>query len=326
MKKVLVLVVSVLMLTGLVACSNDKKNEVKGNSYQVGVGSYTTVSTMDYNKAEDKNGRVQYNTTYAVVIIDSEDKIVSLTIDTAQNSALVEGNGVITVSEDTRTKKEKGIEYNMVASSSISKEWFEQVAALEEDAIGKTVAEVLAVVSGEGDLETSVTIDISDILMALEVASANLVEVENVVSYGSSSVSEWKASSYSTETEKAGSAQINTTYAVVVLDADGNIAYTAIDTAQFTSTVDVNGVITASTDLRTKKEKGADYNMAAASEIGKEWFEQIAALEAYAVGRTVKDMLATVSGEGDLEASVTINTSAYMTVIEKAVTEVITLQ
>jgi len=182
---------------------------------------------------------------------------------------------------------------------------------------------MLTVVSGEGDLVATVTVDISDILKAIEVANANVVEVEDVASYGSSSISEWKVSSYNVETEKAGSAQINTTYAVVVLDAKGNIAYTAIDVAQFTSTVDAESVITVATDLRTKKEKGSDYNMGATSPIGKEWFEQIAALEEYAIGKTVTEMLVVISGEGDLETSVTIDISSYQTVIEKAVKEVI---
>ena len=323
MKKIVSLLVSLLIVTGLVACSNDKKSEVVGNSYKVGVGSYTTISTTDYNEAESKNGRVQYNTTYAVLVLDSEDKIVSLTIDTAQNSATVEANGVVTVSEDTRTKKEKGSDYNMGATSPIGKEWFEQIASLEEYTIGKSVTEILAVVSGEGDLETTVTVDISDILKAIEVANANVVVVEDAVSYGSSSISEWKVSSYNAETEKAGSAQINTTYAVVVLDAEGNIAYTAIDAAQFTSAVDAKSVITVASDLRTKKEKGSDYNMGATSPIGKEWFEQIASLEEYALGKTVAEMLTVVSGEGDLETSVTIDITSYLTVIEKAVKEVI---
>ena len=88
-----------------------------------------------------------------------------------------------------RSKKEKGDDYGMRSSSEIGKELFEQVEALEEYSIGKTVADVLATptekkddhhtaVPTDEDLKTSVTISIGDYLAALEKAAANATPIE----------------------------------------------------------------------------------------------------------------------------------------------------
>ena len=85
-----------------------------------------------------------------------------------------------------------------------------------------------------------------------------------------------------------GKAQTNTTMAAVVLDAEGNIVAVDLDVAQSNCPKTEAGAFTAEGfDDRTKTEKGPDYGMTVASPIGAEWDAQMAAFEAWAIGKTV---------------------------------------
>ena len=85
-----------------------------------------------------------------------------------------------------------------------------------------------------------------------------------------------------------GKAQTNTTMAAVVLDAEGTIVAVDLDVAQSNCPTTEAGAFTAEGfDNRTKTEKGPDYGMTVASPIGAEWDAQMAAFEAWAVGKTV---------------------------------------
>ena len=76
-------------------------------------------------------------------------------------------------------------------------------------------------------------------------------------------------------------AQVDATFASVVLDAEGTIVAIDLDVAQSKGVKDDAGVYTAEGfDARTKNEKGPDYGMVVASPIGAEWDAQMAALEA----------------------------------------------
>ena len=97
----------------------------------------------------------------------------------------------------------------------------------------------------------------------------------------------------STASSAAGNAQVDATVAAVILDADGKIVSCAIDVAQ--NKMDVtDGEVpedAASMTFKSKKEKLEEYGMKPASAIGKEWYEQAEAFEAYVVGKTTDETL-----------------------------------
>jgi hypothetical protein len=79
------------------------------------------------------------------------------------------------------------------------------------------------------------------------------------------------------------------------------------------------------TTFKTKNELGADYGMAKASGIKKEWNEQAAAMAEYVKGKTLDEVLA-IGVDGDkkatdaaLTASVTIKIDGFVAAIAKAV-------
>ncbi len=83
-------------------------------------------------------------------------------------------------------------------------------------------------------------------------------------------------------------AQVDATFAAVVLDAEGTIVAIDLDVAQSKCPKTEAGAFTAEGfDNRTKTEKGPDYGMTVASPIGAEWDAQMAAFEAWALGKTV---------------------------------------
>ena len=328
MKKLFTMALAALLVVG---CSSAPKTETTASpeatketteataSTMVGIGSVTSMNLTD--ATADKEGSAQANTTIATIVLDG-DVIKSLKLDQAQNTVKFDTKGVVTSDKEaaTPTKAEKGADYGMKVASAIGKEWFEQAAAFEEYAVGKTVAEVLATpATGSEDLKTSVTIDVAGFVSAVEVASKNAKEVKGAVKVGTASIT--AITDLADAGEKEGGAKFNTTYAVIAEDADGKIAYLVIDTAQNGFKFDTKGVITSdkAAPTLTKKEKGADYGMKVASAIGKEWFEQVAAFEEYAVGKTVAEVLATpTTGSEDLKTSVTIDLGAFLSVVEKA--------
>ncbi len=126
--------------------------------------------------------------------------------------------------------------------------------------------------------------------------------------------------------EKATNAESYTYYAAVLIDAESRIQNVWIDAVVHAAAVDAKGVITDDTTAigATKRELGDAYGMKKASAIGKEWFEQADALEAFFVGKTVAE-IDTAAVEGDKKVFVDLKTSStfgpgkYVEALKKAV-------
>ncbi|MDF3004166.1 MAG: hypothetical protein K0S22_638 [Oscillospiraceae bacterium] len=128
-----------------------------------------------------------------------------------------------------------------------------------------------------------------------------------------------------------GNAKFNAVGCAVCVDADGKILDVKFDTMQASVGFDVSGALTGdvTSELKTKKELGDAYGMKQASGIKKEWYEQIAALEAWMRGKKVEDVLAMkvterdnnkkdVPDEADLKTSVTISVTDQLRALDKA--------
>ena len=126
-----------------------------------------------------------------------------------------------------------------------------------------------------------------------------------------------------------GKAQVDATFASVVLDAEGTIVAIDLDVAQSKCPTTEAGAFTAEGfDDRTKTEKGPDYGMTVASPIGAEWDAQMAAFEAWAIGKTV-DYVTGVElvehnghhvamNEADLYAGCTMDITAFQAALADA--------
>ena len=123
--------------------------------------------------------------------------------------------------------------------------------------------------------------------------------------------------------------KFDTTFASVVLEGDV-IKYVYFDVAQDKVTFDATGHVTSDNTASTsKKALGDKYGMKDKSPIKKEWYEQVEALEKWAVGKTVEEVLNmpttqkdekhTVPADKDLMTGCTIGVTGFQQALEKAV-------
>ena len=126
-----------------------------------------------------------------------------------------------------------------------------------------------------------------------------------------------------------GEAKYDVTVVAVTVDDNGIIQSCVIDSIGTSVLFDVEGSIMSdlSAPVLTKNELGDAYNMKAWGGAVAEWYEQAAALAAYAVGKDVRELKAGAVGEtgyaqdADLATSATIYLGGYVAAIEVAVAE-----
>jgi len=364
MKKIIALVLtSVLALSVFAGCANndttpetpetpgtEEPNEEPGEEEpgeeepaveagaitKMGLGIITNIGKS--KDLEEGKATAQVDSVIVAAGFDADGKIVSVTIDTAQDRVVFEGEMELTTDTSVagKTKLEKGDEYGMKGAAAITGlEWFEQIGHLTEWMIGKTVAEVVAMPTYEKDpshlfvpdveeLKTTVSITIEGYLAALEEAWATAVDVDGAEKVGLGVVTSLGKSK--SQSEDAGAmAQVDSTIVATALKADGTIAGTIIDTAQTKINFDMDGVVTndKSATVKSKAELGEEYGMKKASGIGKEWDEQALAFAAFMTGKTVAEVTGMELAEDvptaeDLTSSVTIKVGGYLAALEKA--------
>ena len=194
MKKLMAILIAILLVAFTVACNNGSgsnegagTNTNSGNStttnatYKTGLGITAAMSMTEPEK--DTNGNSKASVTTCAATFDSNGKIVSVVFDTIECKTTVSNTGNITLPDTFKSKKALGDSYNMKGASSIGKEWYEQVNALEKYCIGKTVSEVTGMtvktvgdhkdVPDVPDLTSSCTISCTDFFKALDYAYTN---------------------------------------------------------------------------------------------------------------------------------------------------------
>lgn len=131
------------------------------------------------------------------------------------------------------------------------------------------------------------------------------------------------------DSSSTGKAQIDATVAAVITDADGKIVSCYLDVAQTKMTTEEGTIQDASeVDLRSKQEKGDDYNMVTYGGAISEWYEQADFFAEKVVGMTadeVANLATTVNEEGHTVATdeaifsgCTMSIAAFQEAIVKA--------
>ncbi len=358
MKKTLsILLVVMLMATMLIGCSKEQpanNTPSEGNNTQtetpvsndtgiakIGLGHVTSIGKSK-DASADAAAMAQVDTVMAAVAFDKDGKVVKVTIDNAQTKVNFDAELQLAsdVNAEYKTKVELGPEYGMIKASKIGKEWFEQIAELEKWMIGKTVSEIKAMKTKKVDdshpsvpdiaeLTSSVTITVQDYIAAVEEAYNNAMDVNaGAVTLGlGHEISIAKSKGYSNVDgkETLPVAQVDTVMVVSAFDGDGKVVAALIDNAQTKVNFDKEGKVTTDKagEFKTKVELGAEYGMAKASKIGKEWFEQAKALADWMAGKSVDEIknMKLEDGrpsEADLTSSVTVSVTDYIAALVEA--------
>lgn len=283
---------------------------------------------------EEKDGTAQVDSTAVAVLVDDKGVIKNIVIDVVQTKFDYSTTGEITtdLAKTFDSKKELGDNYNMRGASPIGKEWYEQAEALEKYVTGKTLAQVKGIALDGGypsdeDLTSSVTMNIASIISAIEKAVNNAEDLGakagDQLGLGITSGSGNKTKNASAEED--GIVQAYSHYGAVSFDKSGKITSSVIDASQTNVTFNAEGKLTSDLtgDFKTKLELGYDYNMKAASSIGKEWFEQSEAFCDYIKGKKVSDVTSIAVTDGypadeDLLNSVTMHITDLLAVVEEA--------
>ena len=162
-----------------------------------------------------------------------------------------------------------------------------------------------------------------------EVVEEPSVEMGSITKLGLGHVISIEKSSDKADGKNA-KAQADVTIMAVGFDMDGKVVSAELDVAQTPVEFGEDMALTtdAASEFKTKKELGADYGMVKASAIGKEWFEQAQALEAWMVGKTVEEITGMKIEDGktteeDLISSVTVGVETYLAALEQAWAEAI---
>ncbi len=347
MKKFIAMLLSLMLVFSLAGCTSTTEEEVveetqtaeeiteetteeetmSEKSYMLGVAAMPKSNSM--SATDEKDAVAAIETSMMAIIFDMDGKVMDVSFDVTEQMITFADDGTVAGDIELRTKSERGEDYGLKAASGIGKEIDEQFMALEEWMVGKTIDEIADMSADDEDLKAGVTIMIDDYIMTAKKAYENampLAEMPTEVALGTSVL---VTPQEGDGAEKGASVEVTTTFVGLATDGEGKIIDIMFDAAQQFVAFDAQGQLAGEVDLRTKVEKGPDYNMIVASPIEKELFEQYAALEDYAVGQTVDEVLGMPTYEKDayypnipdvedLKASVTIDITDLLKALESA--------
>ena len=290
----------------------------------------------------------QINATIATVVTDANGVIVSCKIDAVQNKYKIEDKVSFT---NLLTKKELGYNYNMAAYGTPNygttvKEWFEQAAIFEQYVVGKTAAELEALeyqevnnhwISKDEDLlSAGCTIQIGEFVNAV-VKACNDEQSTKFYSDGKFTLGLGvnNADNGTTGDDFEATVKMNIDYAATVV-VDGKIVAALNDAAQPQATI-VEGEVTATAKLISKRDLKEGYNMAAFGSdnngdgIVLEWYKQSAAFSNYIAGLTSAEVEGLETAEVNnhlistddalLNAGCTMQITGIMAVVVEAVAD-----
>ncbi|MBR2952153.1 MAG: hypothetical protein IKC43_04170 [Clostridia bacterium] len=323
MKRFIALSLCLLMLLGavLVGCA---KEEAK---VKFGLGVYASAPTAS-DATADKNGAGKIDVTFAALTVDKDGKIAAVELDTASNEIAYTADGKAVAKTEFKTKYELGNDYNMVAYGGAKKEWFEQVDAFEKLIVGKTLAEVKALVAeknkgNEEVVNAGCTVMINEFVGAIEKAfAAATVEIAADAALKLNIATEQTCTD-ATE-EKAGSNKVASYVFAAATDKDGRVVAASSDCVEVEFTFDASGASTLDTTkaVISKKAAGDNYGMVAYGGAKKEWYAQAAAFDAACIGKTTAEIATLQAADGKgIDTLQAAGCTIYVTGFVKAATK-----
>lgn len=319
MKKLIALLmvsVMVLSLVSLVGCQTTPA------TLKLGLG--VSVSASGADATADVNGADKLTVTAAAVLVDKDGKIVKAVIDCADSSVAHTADGKAVATESFKSKLELGDDYGMKAPYGSEKEWYEHVEIFCNLIVGKTAAEVKALVAennkgSEEVLNAGCTILVSDFAIAVEKAINNAVDTtataNDTLKLG---VATSQTATDATE-DTAGSNKLETYLFAAAVNADGKVVAGKSDCVEATITFALDGKTTydATKAVKSKLELGDDYGMKSPYGSQKEWYEHAAAFDAACAGKSATEIKALMGNDGkgtaDLQsAGCTIYVSGFV--------------
>ena len=292
----------------------------------------TSISSSNGSAAATAEAEGSASVTSNIIAMTTNGEVItSCIIDAVQSKAGFAADGTLVgeVAGSVLSKAQLGEDYGLKAYSGVGKEWDEQTLAFCEYVTGKTVEEATSIALTEttapadADLAASVSIAVGDFVNLVKKAGEGVASETTTVKTGFAVSATIGAESAG---EKDGTTTTDISVVAVTVTEDGVIESCKIDAVQGKVSFTAEGKISSEAGaVLSKKELGDDYGMRVASGIGKEWDEQIAAIEAYAVGKTVEELKTKaidengVVADADLASGATLYMGSFIGAIEAAV-------
>lgn len=251
MKKLIAVILCAIMLCILCSCGE------KGGDYRLSVG--TALS-------EDIEALTVTGTS-AAVVTDREGKVVLCRLDSAEVKATASAGG-ITGSVAEKTKFEAKEAYGMKENGGAIAEWYKQAEFFENYVKGKTIVEIEKIKTGDADLVSGCTIDVTDFVRAISAA----INSDKKVEFSAEGDMSAGLSIILSSADNKGNAEFLYDTAAVVT-AGGKTVSAFIDSAEATISVE-GGKGKTFIYSGTKNELGAKYGMVEKGGAIAEWFEQ----------------------------------------------------
>ena len=282
---------------------NNENNTPTENEYTLSIGVVVTENLATLKLTE----------TVATLVTDKDGKIVLCRIDCVDYSGKYDTEGALITTAPT-SKVTLGDAYSGMPAGS----WATQGAAFEQFVIGKTQAEVTALVNENGyaadaELIASCSINISDIAKAVDNAfkSANKVTFKTTAESFTAGLN-YKGAVKDASTDESKSITFTATYAATVL-VEGKVVAAILDCAE-ASLKDITDDGAASVSFAgTKREQGDNYTMTSGA-----WYVQADAYAKAAEGKSAAD-IATIATEGVAGCTMPYSTYDFKAALESAV-------
>lgn len=337
MKKLITFILILATALLMVSCGTGTSSK---NTMGLGVIAVPELADIE----GEEIGALQFSTTIVAATFDEDGKITTCAIDVIEQGAGLDENKEIefkfvkngVANLDLRSANIQGDDYGMKAASPIGKELNEQHEALANWMVGKTVKEIVAMqtISADEDLKASVTINVSQYLIALQDAWDRKTPIKSTPEKLGLGVLNTADVHEPTTDDILTIFEIHSSFVAIGFDADDIITCAAIDITQQPGAInselifinDWSGKVleTETLDGRSKIQKGPDYGMIRFSPIGKEVDEQLNSFANWMVGKTIEEVVsvpvsdnrgigyAAIPTGDDLTASVTITIADYI--------------
>ena len=317
MKRIAALFLALFIIaTAFVACTqpntdnndnndntNNENNTPTENEYALSIGVVVTENLATLKLTE----------TVATIVTDKDGKIVLCRIDCVDYSAKYDEDGALITTAPT-SKVTLGDAYSGMPAGS----WATQGSAFEQFVIGKTQADVTALVNESGyaadaELIASCSINIGDIAKAVDNAFKSTAKVTFKTTATTFTAGlNYKGAVADSSTDESKNVKFTATYAATVL-VEGKVVATILDCAE-ASLVNVGDEGAESISYAsTKREQGDSYAMTSGA-----WYVQADAYAKSAEGKTATD-IATLATEGVAGCTMPYSTYDFKAAIETAV-------
>ena len=257
----------------------------------------TGLAIRTETQAGDHAGK--FHTIAAAVLLDEDGRIVQVKVDELDGRLTTTADGEAALSDDLRTKRQKGDEdYPLSGVSSIGKSWEEQADAFGEYLVGMTADEAARLETDmdgypkDADLLTGCTIKVDGYRDAVAAACAQAQALGAAegdrLALGLETVN--TSSVLQATEDEAAVPRLDVTAAALTVNDSGRVTSAVCDMAEPSLTVDEGGVVTGEGEVKSKHVLGDDYGMRKASALGKEWYEHSEGFADYLKGKTAQEI------------------------------------